>query len=103
MPRLCPSCEGSRRIRRSISRAWWQVLLSRPSIVIEPCSTCGGAGVIKGSPEEEAVLALFDRIESIQALPSTEKKVQWEELARQLSSLSGASIDAIVTGLSRDY
>ena len=103
MPRLCTTCRGSKKIERTVDRTWWRVLLFRPSIMIGPCSACGGSGVIKGSPEEEAVLAMFDRIEGIQSLPYDQKKVKEQELVEQLSSLSGTAIDAMVTGLSRDY
>ena len=54
MQKMCPTCNGSRRVRREISRSWWQVLLLRPAAVDESCRECGGTGVIKGSPEQEA-------------------------------------------------
>lgn len=54
MQKMCPTCNGSRRVRREISRPWWQVLLLRPAAVDESCRECGGTGVIKGSPEQEA-------------------------------------------------
>jgi hypothetical protein len=56
MPKTCPTCNGSRRVQRVTSRAWWQVLLLRPAIADELCVDCAGTGVVKGSPEEEQEL-----------------------------------------------
>ena len=58
MPKTCPTCNGARRVRRTISRAWWQVLLLRPATVDELCGQCVGTGVIKGTPEEEQEVIL---------------------------------------------
>jgi len=49
----CPTCRGSRRILRSVSRSWWEVLLQRPAEISELCSACGGIGVVKGVAREE--------------------------------------------------
>lgn len=54
MTRTCPTCNGSRRVRRSVSRTWWQVLLLRPATVDELCGECVGTGVVRASPEDEA-------------------------------------------------
>ena len=45
MPKTCPDCGGSGRIRRPIKRSWVQILLGRPSFIDMPCGTCGMAGV----------------------------------------------------------
>jgi hypothetical protein len=58
MPKTCPTCNGAKRVRRTISRAWWQVLLLRPATVDELCGQCVGTGVIKGTPEEEQEVIL---------------------------------------------
>jgi hypothetical protein len=55
MPRTCEACGGARRVRRAVKRKWWEAILQRPSVVDELCGSCGGIGVIRGTPEEEEV------------------------------------------------
>ncbi len=48
MPKTCPTCNGSGRVRRDVSRK-----LLRSAVADELCGECLGCGVVKGSPEEE--------------------------------------------------
>lgn len=83
MPKTCPGCNGSRRLKQDVRRSWWEVVLLRPAVVDELCGQCGGIGVVKGSPEQEEA---FER--QRQRKLQERERTAAEEKARKVAAAS---------------
>lgn len=91
MPTRCPTCDGARYACRVAKRNLWQRLLLRPASTKEPCETCSGIGIVKGSPEEE------------REFEERKKKALDRDLAERRRQKQGLEIDRLLAKMARDH
>jgi hypothetical protein len=115
VPKACPTCDGARRVSRTIHRTWWQALLHYSSTAEQLCQTCVGVGIVRTPEEQQLYLKelneqrrkeresseLLRRAEEVRAKQQAEaetKKRQERAKAETEKRQLGMALDKLICG-----